>query len=234
MTDLQDLILDKMVAVEAGGRWKGGPFHLAAELLPGKRIRFTGRDGDGSARNAISSRLGYPRMLLEAAHGALAGLAGEEDRRSLAMGLIQAAVPGKKQKGRPAEMYCRAAVAITHRAHGLACKARGCALLAALTEALAAEAVAEQRKAIQQVTAAACPTFGRPPRTHIVLVAKTPAVDRTVHAARNCREAYETVYRPANEVNAAAREAGRAAALAGGAAEALALCTELDRLLATE
>jgi hypothetical protein len=234
MTDLQDLLLDKMVAVEAGGRWEKGPFHLAATLVPGKEIRFTGRMGDPKAKNAIAARLGYPRMLLEAAHGALAGLSAEEDRRALAMGLIQAAEPGKKQKPRPAALYCHAAVAITHRAHGLVCKSPRCSLLPALAGALEANTAPKQAKALGKTYTASCPTYGKSLRNPVRLVPKTPAVDRTVHAVLNCRAAYREIYRPANDVNAVAREAAKAVALAVGVGEALALCAELNRLLAAE
>src|SRR5688500_12058660 len=113
MTDLQDLLLDKLAGTEFGSGWQDGPFRVAAELIPGKPINFTGKYEDITARNAVASRLGYPLMLLEAAQGAVSVLRNEDDHRALAMSVIRAIPPGSKPKPQPSEVYWFAAVSVT-------------------------------------------------------------------------------------------------------------------------
>jgi hypothetical protein len=230
MTDLQDLLLDKLVGSPIGKGWKDGPFRVAAELVPGKRIRFTGQHDDAPAKNAIAGRLGYPRMLLEAAQGAVSVLKAEDDRRSFAMTLLGAIPPGTKQKPRPLGVYRLAAVAVTRRAHALACPGAKCGVKAVLDRVLAADPEEERDQAIDPLFKATCPAFGKDIDLTIRIAPKTPAVVRTIYAAVCCAGAYWDP-NPHHDANRAAREACRAAALVGGVEEAVALCVELARRL---
>ena len=231
MTDLQDLLLDKMVGAKAGRLWGDGPFHAAALLVPGKVIAFKDAYGGSAARNAVSARLGYPRMLLEGAHGALSALATEDDRRALAMGVILAVPPGKKQKPRPSAAYRVAAVAATRQAHALACSVAGCGLLAALDAALSA---GEKTGGIGHGPRVhGCPPHESEMARAANLSPKSTALSRSLHAAENAALSFS--YRqPAEKVNACAREACRAAAMVGGVSGAVALCAELARRLGME
>ncbi|MBY0229096.1 MAG: hypothetical protein K2W96_07455 [Gemmataceae bacterium] len=160
MTDLQDLLLDMMVGAKAGKLWKDGPFHAAALLVPGKPIVFkNSANHDDKAKNAVASRLGYPRMLLEAAHGGLYLLPKEDDRRAVAMGVLLAVPPGKKQKPRAKESYRLAALAVTRAAHASACPAT-CPVLAVLDKAMDEEE-AKRAALIGTLARKRCPTDKR-------------------------------------------------------------------------
>ena len=230
MTDLQDLLLDKLAGTEFGAGWQDGPFRVAAELIPGKPIKFTGKDEDATARNAIASRLGYPTILLEAAQGAVWVLASEDDRRALAMSVIRAIPPGSKSTPQPSEVYWFAATSVTRRAHALVCKAPRCGVMACLDAALAATTEKARERALDPFFRRRCPTYGRDLDEKIWISVRTPAIDRTIEAAGNCAGCYWS-FEMKKAAARAARESARAAALVGGVEEAVGLCIELAQRL---
>jgi hypothetical protein len=231
MTDLQDLLLDRLVGAKIGKGWKDGPFRLAADLIPGKPIKFTGTFKDETAKNAIASRLGYPLMLLEAAQGAASLLKAEDDRRALAMAVLRSIPPGTKQKPRPSDDYWLAGVAAVERAHRLVCRARGCQVAASLKAMLRAEDHEGWERATDALLGASCPSYTKDIDTAIRITPATPAVDRSIHAAHDCL-AYgsDTAYVKQSAARAA-RESARAALLVGGMSEAVAVCVEIARRL---
>jgi hypothetical protein len=234
MTDLQDLLLDKLATSPVGAGWEDGPFRLAADLIPGKPIRFKGRYEDATAKNAIAARLGYPAMLLHAAQGAVSALADEEDRRALAMTVLRAVTPGIKQKPRPREVYVTAAVEIARRCHALHCRAKKCPLTAALDAFLSADTWRKQDQAVGRLFKSTCPTHGRPGGEKVWITTATPPLARTVQAATLAVASNDTegtdFYTDLNRVG---RETGRAAAAVGVRA-AVALCADLARRLGME
>lgn len=100
MTDLQDLILDKLVGSKIGVNWPDGPLALAASVLDGdKPIRFGVTDNDRGAKAEIARRLGWPMLLCEAVQGAVRALPTEEFRRGFAMLVFRSVViPGEPKK----------------------------------------------------------------------------------------------------------------------------------------
>lgn len=126
MTDLQDLVLDKLVAATLGRDLPDSPLTVAAQLLEGKRpIKFGGKFND-STMSEIACRLGWPVFLAEGVQGGVRALADEEDRRRFAMTLFRVlpvgGTPPKVSKPDMARIVARAAVGV----HPLVCKERGC------------------------------------------------------------------------------------------------------------
>jgi hypothetical protein len=228
MTDLQDLLLDRLVGAKVGPHWRDGPFRLAADLIPGKPIVFIGKYDDLKAKNAIASRLGYPLMLLEAAQGAASLLKAEDDRRALAMAVIRSIPPGTKQKPRPSDDYWLAAVAAAEKAHRLVCRARGCQIAANLKAMLRAEDHEGRERAVDGMMRASCPTYPKGFDTEVHITPATPALDRSIRAALD-----SLVYGAdtAEVKQAAARSARESALLVGGMSEAVAVCVEVARRL---
>lgn len=233
MTDLQDILLDKLVGSAIGQNWKDGPFHVAAELIPGKPMKFTGQHGDTTAKNAIASRLGYPLMLLEAGQGAMLVLEEEDDRRAVAMGLFSTVEPGKKQKPRPEEVYRLAAVAVARHAHRLLCKSTKCGVGSILDRVLAEDDESSRDQLFDPFFRSKCPTYDKDVDLKINLSGrKTPAIARSIAAAQCCAGVYIYSGQPLkDEAGRAAREASRVAALIGGVPGAIALCVELAQRL---
>lgn len=89
MTDLQDLILDKLVAATLGRDLPDGPLTVAAGLLPGKRPLKFGDKFNDSVMSEIARRLGWPVFLAEGVQGGVRALENEEDRRQFAMTLFR-------------------------------------------------------------------------------------------------------------------------------------------------
>ncbi len=89
MTDLQDLILDKLVAATLGRDLPDSPLTVAAQLIEGKRpIKFGDKFND-SVMSEIARRLGWPVFLAEGVQGGIRALESEEDRRQFAMTLFR-------------------------------------------------------------------------------------------------------------------------------------------------
>jgi hypothetical protein len=233
MTEIQELLLDMMVAAEIGKNWQGGPFHIAAALLPGKPIVFKGKYGEGKAKSAISTRLGYPLALLEAVQGMVYLLKAEDDRRALAIAIFRAIPPGIKRKARPSAVTWLAGIGVTRRAHALVCHAPTCEVLTALDALRAAETAEDRVPVLESFFTKRCPTAGRDCSWYIPVTRKTSALDRTLAAARGCVRTYGRSMQ-VTYAGRAAREAARAALVAGGLEEAVGLCVELARLLGME
>jgi hypothetical protein len=120
---------------------------------------------------------------------------------------------------------------VARDAHALVCKAEGCGILAVLDRNLA-DSEARSRggdKSIIRTVGGRCPSF-KGPRGQIVLRPKTPALQRSIHAARNAADTFGH-YHPHDDLNACARESCRVAAMIGGVAGAVGLCVSLARHL---
>jgi hypothetical protein len=233
VTENQELLLDKMVAAEIGKNWEGGPFHIAAEMLPGKPIDFSGNHGQSRGTRAVAVRLGYPLALLEALQGVVYLINAEEDRRAFAIAIFRAIPPGIKRKARTSDVTWLASVSVTHRAHALVCPAPTCEVTTALAALQAAQTEAARLPVLKSFFKKRCATAGRDCSEAIQLTSKTSALDRTLHAARDCIRHYSTTGRVLY-AGRAAREAARAAFVASGLEEAVSLSVELARLLGIE
>lgn len=233
MTEIQELLLDKLVATDLGRNCQGGPFHIAAELLPGKAINFQGSHGEARGKRAIAGRLGYPLTLLEAVQGVAYLLDAEDDRRAFAIAIFRAIPPGVTRKPQAAEVTWRAAVAVTLRAHGLACPVGKCEMALALDALRTATREDVRRAGLVPFFATRCPTAGRTASKVVGLTRKSSGLDRTLHAARDCVRTYggsmQVLY-----AFRAAREAARAACTVGGLEAAVGLCVELAQQLGIE
>jgi hypothetical protein len=233
MTEIQELLLDKMVAADLGNNMKGGPFHIAAELLAGKPIEFKGNHAQGKMMRALAARLGYPLALLEALQGAVYLLDAEDDRRAFAIAIFRAIPPGITRKALAADVTWLAGVGVTRRAHALVCPAPTCAVTTALDTLQAARTEEERLPVLGSFFQKYCATAGRDCSKEIHLTRKTSALDRTLHAARDSVRHYNTTGKVLY-AGRAAREAARAALVASGLEEAVGLCVELARLLGIE
>ena len=126
MTDLQDLVLDKLVAATLGRDLPDSPLTVAAQLLEGKRpIKFGGMFND-SAMSEIARRLGWPPFLAEGVQGGVRALANEEHRRQFAMTVFRVLPVGgespKLSKHDMARLVAWPAIDV----HPLVCQNRKC------------------------------------------------------------------------------------------------------------
>jgi hypothetical protein len=140
MTDLQDMILDRLVGTKVGKNWPDGPLAIAAEVVGGvKPIKFGLTDMDRGAKSEISKRLGYPVLLCEAIQGGNRGLPGEDDRRSFAMNVFRTIpIAGRLPRLR-VQAQNRIAGRLAIRAHSYLCDRPDCPLPRSLAELVEAE-----------------------------------------------------------------------------------------------
>jgi hypothetical protein len=126
VTDLQDLVLDKLVGATLGRDLPDSPLTVAAQLLEGKRPIKFGDKFNNSTMSEIARRLGWPVFLAEGAQGGVRALENEEDRRGFAMTLFRTlpvgGTPPKLAKEDMARIVAGAAAGV----HPLACHEPGC------------------------------------------------------------------------------------------------------------
>lgn len=126
MTDLQDLILDRLVGAKLGVNLPDSPLRVAAELLDGMRpIKFGQRFSD-SAMSEIARRLGFPVILAQAIQGGNGVLKSEEDRRRFAMTVFRVLPVGSPQPKLATVELPRIAAATAGDVHPLVCKSKRC------------------------------------------------------------------------------------------------------------
>jgi hypothetical protein len=136
MTDLQDLILDKLMGAKIGVNWADGPLFAAAQAINPRFELAPSRDR--YRQEQLCKEVGFPFLFGGAFHGANAGLSEEDDRRSLAVAVFSAVEPGKPLKRRP---YAQSTFAqnrevvawMALRAHALVCP-QGCPLQQAVQD----------------------------------------------------------------------------------------------------
>src|SRR5262249_43010301 len=119
MTDLQDAICDRLAGAKVSRDWANGPLHVAATVIvPGFELA---ENRYGHRQGQLIKTMGWPRLFCYAVHGANAGLASEDDRRSLAIHLFQQVAPRKKQPRVARRTSCEVACWAAVHAHPLAC-----------------------------------------------------------------------------------------------------------------
>jgi hypothetical protein len=134
MTDLQDLICDRLVQARISRDWVDGPLHIAAQVIvPG----FELADSDHNRRPAqLASTLKWPRMFCMAFFGGSSGLDDEDDRRALAIAIFRKFPPRQKQMRITRQHSYEVAGWLATRVHLLACSAK-CPTYQALTQLFA-------------------------------------------------------------------------------------------------
>jgi hypothetical protein len=139
VTDLQDLILDRLVGAKLGANLPDSPLRVAAELIEGKRpIQFTQRYND-SAMAEIARRLGFPVILAQAIQGGNGVLKSEEDRRRFAMTVFRILPVGVTPPKLTGMESARVAAATAAEVHPLMCNKRKCPWVKTLLGLAAAE-----------------------------------------------------------------------------------------------
>ncbi len=136
MTELQDEICDRLVGVNVGPEWAGGPLHTAALVID---PAFTLDHRPDSRPRQIAKALGWPGLFVRAAAGANGVLTDEADRRALAVTLF-ARVPTGQPVPTPVNICRDAASWACLRAHESAC-GTACPLHGAAVAVVAAAAV---------------------------------------------------------------------------------------------
>lgn len=126
MTDLQDMILDRLVGAKLGANLPDSPLRVAAELIEGERPIKFGQTFNDSAMAEIANRLGFPVILVEGVQGGIKALKDEEDRRRFAMTVFRVLpVGGTPPKLTTLEMAKVAALTAID-VHPLVCKKKRC------------------------------------------------------------------------------------------------------------
>jgi hypothetical protein len=228
MTDLQDMILDRLVGTKVGKNWPDGPLAIAAEVIGGaKPIEFGVTDMDRGAKSEIARRLGYPVLLCEAIQGGNRGLPGEDDRRSFAMNVFRTIpIAGPIPKLRVLAQK-RIAGQMVIRAHSHLCEQPDCPLLTALRELVEAETVT--RQLTDGVYHAQCANIRKSVATGHQWSKRMDSEQRLLRAV------YHTIHGFASSRTSVAgwcsiRESVRLTASEGGVGEVVACCVEIARL----
>jgi hypothetical protein len=227
VTDLQDMILDRLVGVKVGVNWPDGPLAIAAEVVGPGPVKFEAKsfDGNRKAKQAISDRLGLPVVLLEAIQGGTRGLANAEHRRSYAMMLFRSLSIGKRVKRMKPDFIGRVAVMLATRAHPFVCGNSGCEFLAVLAGLLDSKSLAGSQISL---LISWCPSYGMSLATsRIRLTASTPVLTRAMYAAE--RGAMGLINQDVLQALDAAREATRVIATVCGVAPAVAAVLDAAR-----
>ena len=228
MTDLQDRILDRLVGTRLGVNWPEGPLTIAAEVVGGlKPVKFGQTDNDRGAKAEIARRLGYPVLLCEAIQGANRGLAAEDDRRGLAMGLFNTIPVGGRLPKLSSERQNRIALRLAVRAHPYVCRHPDCPAVMELAEL--AEVPAINVGMAVKASFAVCATAGGTLRqkSSAWLTARSTLVQRVVQSAAMALRGFET--RMSVHGWCSVRESARLAASERGLAETLDCCVEVAR-----
>lgn len=227
MTDLQDLILDRLVGAKLGINLPDSPLRVAAELIEGKRpIKFGQRFND-SVMAEIARRLGFPALLAQAIQGGNSVLKAEEDRRRFAMTVFRVLPVG----GSPPKLVglesARIAAATATEAHTLVCKSRKCQWGKVLTELT--EAGHSQRNGLT-IYRAMCVTAHKKYRDDwetVFVDAKDGKAERLIiigqHTENSCLKG------KAKNAGYALREAAKLVVAEQGIAEAVALIAAIAR-----
>jgi hypothetical protein len=233
MTDLQDMILDRLVGTRVGVHWPNGPLAIAAEVVGGQKpVKFGQTGDDRGAKAEVARRLGYPVLLCEAIQGANRGLKAEDDRRSLAMTLFGTIPVGAPAPKLSAQAQNRVAARMAIRAHPYICPRPDCPVPGAIADLLEAPTVTRQMAVAAARTR--CETAGGTLEemaycltTAGWLTARSTPVQRLVQTAAMALRGFET----GKSVHGwcSIRESARLAASERGVAEAVACCVEIAR-----
>lgn len=137
VTDLQDLILDRLVGAKLGANLPDSPLRVAAEVVSGEPIAGTEFVGSGiseAGNSRVARILGYPVQLCEAFQGVLGRLPDEESRRRFAMSFFRLIPCGGPQPKLSHLMRARLAASLAVRAHLVTCGDSMCEAPAKLRE----------------------------------------------------------------------------------------------------
>jgi hypothetical protein len=228
MTELQDLILDRLVGTRVGVHWPDGPLAIAAEVVGGKKpVKFGQTDNDRGAKSEIARRLGYPVLLCEAIQGANRGLAAEDDRRSLAMNVFRTISIGGKVPKLSARAQNEVAARLAIRAHAYACPAADCPVPQVLAGLLEESGLSWQ--AAVNAAGARCVALGG----RLVDHGSSWLTARSTRETRLAQTALMVIrgFQSGMSVHGwcSIRESARLAASERGVAEAVECCVEIAR-----
>lgn len=126
MTDLQDLILDRLVGAKLGANLPDSPLRVAAELIEGKRPIEFGKSYNDAAMTEIARRLGWPVLLAEGVQGGVRALAEEDDRRRFAVTVFRMLPVGLQQPKLNKLDQARVAAAAAAVVHPFVCATPKC------------------------------------------------------------------------------------------------------------
>jgi hypothetical protein len=235
VTDLQDEILDRLVAAPMGVDWPSGPLTSAAHVISGtRRIRFGATDNDRGAKAEIARRLGYPVLLCEAIQGGNRGLAAEDDRRAFAMTIFSTIPLGGAVKRMSVRAQGLIAVRLADRTHRYVCAGEGCPLsesLQLLAEADEARTLGRVNKAL----AAVCSRYSEAVHSVEFLDIRVAAssLQRSVYSAYRAgcalRRGWHVPQGKGSDAWASVRESVRLAASELGVGEAVDCCLDIAR-----
>ena len=231
MTDLQDLVLDRLVGTPVGINWRDGPLAVAAEAVGGeKHLHFGLSDKyDRAAKNEIARRLGYPIILCEAMQGANRGLESEEHRRSFAMTLFSTIRVGEALPKLFPAAQNRIALHLAIRAHPYVCDRSDCAVPRVFTALL--ESATITTTMATEAARTRCETAGGTLKETAIgwmSPGRDTPVQRLLQTAVMALRGFEK----GKSVHAwcSVRESARLAASQRGLTEALACCTEVAQM----
>jgi hypothetical protein len=228
MTDLQDMILDRLVGTPVGVNWPDGPLAIAAEVVGGKKpVKFGQTDNDRGAKNEIAKRLGFPVLLCEAIQGANRGLKAEDDRRSLAISLFGTLPIGGPIPRLSSQLQNRIAVRMAIRAHPYVCQHVDCPVPRVLADLIEAPTVTKPMAA--KADRAECMMVGntRAANGPGWLTARSTSVQRLVQTVLMALRGFQM--KKSVHGWCSIRESARLAASERGIAEAVACCVEIAR-----
>jgi hypothetical protein len=228
VTDLQDLICDRLVGSRISRDWAEGPLHIAARVLvPGFHLA---RSGHNRRSSQLVSTLKWPRLFTFAFHGANAALAEEEDRRTLALTLFRTFAPRAKPMRVPTRRNAETAARLALRVHPLVCPGP-CPLHQAMTDLvndfLADRPFRTKLKACHSLLGS-CPAHTGPVRAAVKLA--SPPAHHALTAYRHLLVALAGHQVPMFGGDST-RESARTEAKVRGVQGAVEICLEAARLL---
>jgi hypothetical protein len=228
MNAIQDAICDRLVGARISRDWVNGPLHVAALVIdPDFKLASGQHDRRPSQ---LVTKMNWPRLFCYAFHGANAGLAEEEDRRTLAITLFREIAPRTKQKRIPLKQTCSVAAALAVRVHPLVCPGP-CPLHEAVTSYLSD--LADEKPPWERLLAClralrSCPSFAGAPDDPVRI--SSEPVHHSVVAYRYLLVALGGSI-VAIACGDAAREAARTEAKVRGVQGAADICLEAARQL---
>jgi hypothetical protein len=224
MTDLQDLILDKLVGSKVGANLPDSPLTIAASLIESKRPIAFGKSHNDAAMSEIARRLGWPVLLAEGFQGGVRALKDEEDRRRLAMTVFRVVQVGGPQPKLTGPEQAKIAAAAAVAVHPFVCtkpKCQWAGVLLAITDR------GHTRPANRRAYTAHCLTaHGKHPVGGAWLHASSDDEQRLIVMGQHVENALKRLTKTAGY---AVREAVRLAVTRRGITEAVALIADIAR-----